>query len=469
MHPGNQPSKTKAGHEAHHSDQSNTELLRKTEGLEATVERLQHEIEKREQAEQALSQERLILHTLIDNLPDAIYAKDIEGRKTLANPADARNCGRTSGAELLGKTDFEVFPADLARGYAEDDEVVLKKGQPVLWREEFVPGQDGRRHWILTSKLPMRAADGTVIGLVGIGRDVTPLKDAEKKLEAIHKDLMRASRAAGMAEVATSVLHNVGNVLNNINVSASLILDRLAKLKIGRLAELAKLLRDNKADLPRFLSADPRGLQVVEFMDLLAGNLEEERASLRAEVDQLALKIDHIKQIVAMQQSYAKVAGVVEKVALLEIVEDALSIHSGAFARHGITVERQFEISPTVFVDRHKVLEVLGNILSNAKYACDGSPNKNKKVTVRVQAASGDRLQISITDTGVGIAPENLTRIFSQGFTTRKDGHGFGLHGSALAAQEIGGSLSVHSDGPGKGATFTLEISSADASAPSRT
>lgn len=466
MQPANQQSKSKAGHDVPDGNQSNTELVRKNEGLVATVERLQQEIAKREQAEQALSQERLILHTLIDNLPDGIYAKDLEGRKILANPADARNCGCKSVADLMGKTDFDLFPADLARGYAADDQVVIKTGEPVLWREEYTPGEEGDKHWMLTSKLPLRGADGTIIGLVGIGRDVTPLKSAEKKLEAIHKDLMQASRAAGMAEVATSVLHNVGNVLNNINVSASLILDRLTKLKIGRVAELAKLLGDHKTDLPQFLSNDPRGQQIVGFLDLLAENLEKERSSLRAEVDQLALKIDHIKQIVAMQQNYAKVAGVVEKTPLVDIVEDALSIHSGAYARHGITIERQFEVSPTVFVDRHKILQVLGNLLSNAKYACDGSSRQDKKVIVRMQTAHGNRLQISVSDNGMGIPPENLTRIFSQGFTTRKEGHGFGLHGSALAAQEIGGTLSVHSDGPGKGALFTLEIPAVEPNDP---
>ena len=138
-----------------------------------------------------------------------------------------------------------------------------------------------------------------------------------------------------------------------------------------------------------------------------------------------------------------------------------MSIHSGAYARHGVAVVREFEITPTVTMDRHKVLQVLGNLLSNAKYACDVSTEKEKKVIVRVQAAAEDRIRISVIDNGMGIPPENLTRIFSQGFTTRKDGHGFGLHGSALAIREIGGSLTVQSDGRGKGATFTMEIPTA--------
>src|SRR5579862_5209040 len=443
------------------SNFGNTELLRKNANLTTTVEQLRSEVARREKAEQDLQQERLILHTLIDNLPDAIYAKDSEGRKIMANPADVKNCGGESAADVMGKTDYDLFPRELAEHYVADDQTVLK-GEPVLWREEYVPGDDDEKLWILTSKLPLRAADGTVIGLVGIGRDVTPLKNAERKLEAIHKDLVRASRIAGMAEVATSVLHNVGNVLNGINVSATLILDRLTKMKISRVGELANVLEEHKADLPEFLSNDPRGQQVAGFLKLLAENLEQERAGLRTEVDQLGLKIDHIKQIVSMQQNYSKVAGVVEKTDLVEIVEDAIRIHSGAYARHNVIVEKQYEAKPTVFVDRHKILQILGNLLSNAKYACDGSTAKEKKVIVRVETLPGNFVRMRVTDNGMGISKENLARIFTQGFTTRREGHGFGLHGSALAAREIGGTLTVASDGPNKGAIFTLEIPADD-------
>lgn len=453
-----QPPNQQAPDAGHHNE-SKTELIRKNEALASAVERLKVEIARREEAEKALQKERLILHTLMDNIPDALYAKDAECRKILANGADAKNCGFKSPEEIIGKNDYDMFPKELAEKYIADDLAVIQKGQPVLWREEYVPDEKGEKRWLITSKIPMRASDGTIIGLVGIGRDVTPLKEAEKKLDTIHKDLVRASRVAGMAEVATSVLHNVGNVLNNINVSTTVILDRLSKLKISRLSELVQLLHEHRSDLPRFLSTDPRGQHIVGFLELLAENLEDERASLRVEVDQLALRIDHIKQIVSMQQNYAQVAGVVEKTALLDIVEDAISIHSGAYARHGITVVRQFETAPTLFVDRHKVLQIIGNVMSNAKYACDATTEDEKKVIVRVQALPEERVRIEIKDNGMGIAAENLTRIFGQGFTTRKDGHGFGLHSSALAAKEIGGSLTVHSDGPGKGALFALVIS----------
>ena len=132
-------------------------------------------------------------------------------------------------------------------------------------------------------------------------------------------------------------------------------------------------------------------------------------------------------------------------------------MNEGALSRHDVEVIREFETVPPLNVEKHKILQILVNLLRNAKHACQDSGRADKRMTVRV--ANGDgRIRISVMDNGVGIPPENLTRIFNHGFTTRKDGHGFGLHSGALAAKEMGGSLTVHSDGPGQGAAFTLEL-----------
>lgn len=426
--------------------------------LARAAEALQLEIKKREEAEQALAQERLLLRTLLDHLPDAIYAKDLAGRKTISNPGDARNAGRKSVADVIGKTDFDLYPGEIAERYFHDDQTVMNSGQPVLWREEYLFDEEGRTRWILTSKVPLRSAEGKIVGLVGIGRDITPLKEVEKKLEDLHREMVRASHSAGMAEVATNVLHNVGNVLNSVNVSASLILEHLTNLKIDRMAGIAKLLREHQGDLAAFLANDQRGKLIIPFAEQLAEILEAQRSALQSEAAELRLKINHIKEIVAMQQNYTHAAGVTEKVAVNELVEDAIKIHVGAYARHHIELARSFDASPVINVDRHKVLQILGNILSNAKYACDASGKKEKRVSVSIRNALENRVRIEIADNGIGIPPENLPRLFSQGFTTRSDGHGFGLHGSSLAARELGGTLSVTSGGVDLGATFTLEL-----------
>ena len=163
-----------------------------------------------------------------------------------------------------------------------------------------------------------------------------------------------------------------------------------------------------------------------------------------------------------MQQSFAKVSGAYETLSAVELVENALGINSAAFERHHVRVVREFdETAPPVSVDRHKVLQILINLFGNAKYAMDAQTDREKRLVIRVAPAAPGRVEIVVADNGIGISPENLVRIFTHGFTTKEGGHGFGLHSSANAAREIGGSLTARSDGPGHGATFVLELPAA--------
>jgi signal transduction histidine kinase len=160
---------------------------------------------------------------------------------------------------------------------------------------------------------------------------------------------------------------------------------------------------------------------------------------------------------VSKQQSYAKISGVSEMVEVADLVEDSLHMNAAALTRHDVELIRDYQPVPPINIDKHKVLQILVNLIRNAKYACDDGGMADKRVTVRVAGGEG-YIRISIIDNGVGIPPENLTRIFNHGFTTRKNGHGFGLHSGAIAAKEMGGSLTTESKGLGHGATFTLEI-----------
>jgi signal transduction histidine kinase len=276
-------------------------------------------------------------------------------------------------------------------------------------------------------------------------------------LAAAQQSLATASHQAGMAEVATGVLHNVGNVLNSVNVSAHLVLDGLRNSKTATLAKTVALLREHHDHLGEFLTVDPRGRRVPQFLERLVAHLSGEQAGFIQELCALQQNVDHIKQIVAMQQSYAKVSGAVEHLLLHELAEDALRICSTALASHKIQVERQFTPTPPVLVDRHKALQILVNLVRNAIQALDVRP-EGRRLTVRVAPGPEGRVRVEVIDNGLGIAPENLTKIFQHGFTTKKDGHGFGLHSGALAAREMGGNLAVHSEGVGRGATFTLEL-----------
>jgi C4-dicarboxylate-specific signal transduction histidine kinase len=258
--------------------------------------------------------------------------------------------------------------------------------------------------------------------------------------------------------VATNVLHNVGNVLNSVNVSATLVSEQVRKSKTVNLIKLAALVQEHQHDLAAFLASDPKGMQVPGYLAGLAAQLTQEQAGVLKELQSLSANIEHIKDVVAMQQNYSKTCGVTETIAVTEMVEDALRMNEAALARHDVQVVREYSETPPVVVEKHKVLQILVNLIRNSKYALDEGGRPDRQLTVRVDKNGGDFVRVAIIDNGVGIPSENLTRIFEHGFTTRKKGHGFGLHSGALAAKELGGTLIARSDGPGRGATFVLEL-----------
>jgi signal transduction histidine kinase len=283
-------------------------------------------------------------------------------------------------------------------------------------------------------------------------------KRMEIEVEKAHLELLDSSRHAGMAEVATSVLHNVGNVLNSVNIAAGIVADNLRKSRGASLAKVAGLMDEHAADLGQFITSDPQGRHIPSYLTKLAAHLDSERATTLVEVQELRQNIEHIKEIVVMQQNFARVVGVTEIINATELVDNALRINAASLIRHNVKVIRNYDPHvPKITVEKHKLLQILVNLISNAKHACVEAGRQDKEITVRVDNRDG-RLLISVRDNGIGIPPENLTRIFNHGFTTRKDGHGFGLHSGALTAKEMGGALIAQSDGPGKGANFTIEL-----------
>ena len=293
---------------------------------------------------------------------------------------------------------------------------------------------------------------------VTLSREIAERQRAEEELVTLHEQLVDAAHRAGMAEIATDVLHNVGNVLNSVNVSCTLVAERLRTSSVPQVQRLAELL-DAQADrLGEFLSKDPRGRQVPKFLKLLADELRCERESLLEEVGALTTNVDHIKQIVAMQQSYAGVSGVVEAVSLEHLFEDALRLHAPWIEKRQVEVVRQFMPLPEVRVQKHKLLQVLVNLLQNARDALLESGRSDPRLVLRISPTRHDTVLIEVADNGVGIAGDNLTRVFSHGFTTKQAGHGFGLHASANAVQQMGGNLTAASDGAGAGASFTIEL-----------
>jgi C4-dicarboxylate-specific signal transduction histidine kinase len=292
-----------------------------------------------------------------------------------------------------------------------------------------------------------------------LAAEVAVRKRMQEEAEQTHKEMLEVSRLAGMSEVATGVLHNVGNVLNSVNVSAALVADHLADFNIENIARVANLMSEHATDLSDYLTNDPKGRRLPGYLTQLALHLSSERDLLLDELRFVRTKIDHIKEIVATQQNYGKVCGLTESVRVKDLLEDALRFHVSELQQHQVRVKREYDSGLSeIVVDKHKALQILLNLVSNAKHACLESGPKPKQVTIRATRAAGS-VRVAMIDNGVGIPAANLNKIFNHGFTTRKkSGHGFGLHSCALAAREMGGSLVARSDGPGTGATFTLEL-----------
>ncbi len=430
------------------------------------------DISARKQMAAALLQNQTLLATVIAELPIALVACDVRGQVTHHNRAAAELLG-IPAEEAGGATPRNPYPLTSRVYLADGTTPVPREDRPLarsllggeVRNAEFVIVRpDGARRTVLSSAQRMVGEAGQPLGALTVIEDITDRRLAEEELERVHKQLLVASRQAGMAEVATNVLHNVGNVLNSVNVSASIVSERIKKSKCVGLSRVAGLLRQHGSDLSAFL-AGPQGTHLPAYLQELAAELIAERDIAIAELAELRGNVEHIKEIVAVQQSYARRGGVTDMVDIRALVEDSLRMNEGAFSRHGVTLVRDFQDVPPLTVDKHKVLQILVNVIRNAKYACDESGRSEKRVTVRVRAADGQML-VAVIDTGVGIPPENLERIFSHGFTTRKDGHGFGLHSCALAAKELGGSLKGASEGPGRGATFTLTLPLSQAEPP---
>jgi PAS domain S-box-containing protein len=398
-----------------------------------------------------------MLQLLLDDSPDLIYFKDRHSRFIRGSKALCEHLN-LAPEELPGKSDFDFFAPERVQPHFEEEQEIIRTGRPLIGRVEENIGKDGKSWWVLTSKAAFHDQSGNIVGTFGISKNITELKEAERKLAMAHKELVTASRVAGMAEVAIGVLHNVGNVLNSVNVSAGLIRDSLQKSRLTNLARLAELLRKNESNLPGFLSKDGQGRQIVAYLEQLTAHLQREQATLGGEVESLVSRIEHIMEIVAAQQHYTRASSVMENVTLAELVEDALKIHDASYQRHGVVVVREFDPLPEVFLDQHKALQILVNLFHNAKQACVAANHPHKQVTVRIKSNIDSRVQIQVADNGIGISSENLTQVFAQGFTSRKGGHGSGLHNDVLTAREMGGDLTVQSVGEGRGATFTLEL-----------
>ena len=432
-------------------------------------------------ANEELRQKSELLDSVLRSMGDAVLVAGPDERLLVCNAA---------ASELLGADK----QGDAMHGWLERRRCLLPDRRTELSAEEMPLSRALRGEtceqiemflevpdrpagiWLSVLSRPLHGLDKSRCGGVAVFRDITPRKEAEERLRRMNDELERRvkerthelkeaqaravalARQAGMSEVASNVLHNIGNVLTSLSTSVSMLAERLRASRLETLGKLAAMLREHRNDIASFITADERGRQLPEYVHKLSAHLLAERDEMLEVTDELNRHVEHIRVIVDLQQSYAKTAVLEEIVSIEEIVEDALRMSAAALRRHDIRVERRFAELPLGSVDKHKVLQILLNLIGNAKYALDENRPGDRVVIVQIERPAEDRVRVQVIDNGMGISAETLPKIFQHGFTTRKEGHGFGLHSSAIAARVLGGSLSVHSDGRGRGATFTLEL-----------
>jgi PAS domain S-box-containing protein len=416
-------------------------------------------ITHRKKAEEELRWKTAFLEAQVNSSPDGVVVVDTQGRKILQNQRFAELC--KIPPHIAGDIDDRVQLRWVAgmtknpRQYLE--QAIYQQAHPEEISRDEIEFKDGT---VLDRySAPVVGEDGQVYGRIRLLRDITESRNAQLRVSDLNSQLFELSREAGMAEIATSVLHNVGNVLNSANVSLEVATAKVHDLNGASLERVADLLHEHADDLPTFLGEHPQGKHLGEYLSQLSRHFAAEQSAALAEIKALRNHIDHINEIVARQQSFATVRGFIEVVPILGVIEDALAMN--ALPRNGSNFELVREIDgaiPPLPLDRHKVMQILVNLIRNARYALQESNGPDRKLRIRAELAEGRRLRITVADNGVGISAANLKHIFEYGFTTRKSGHGFGLHSCAVAAQEMDGTLSVASEGVGLGAVFTLEI-----------
>lgn len=407
-------------------------VLRQTKDESLLRDKMRAELADREQR----------LRVVMESVRAAIVNISPSGRIDTVNPT-ACQLFESEPEKLVGLSVHILFPNDISALR----ELAAEGGRAVRMEAETLAGEH-----IPVEVSAERHSDGYTV----VVRDLREQLASMAALEQAHHQSADLARTVGMAEVATDVLHNVGNTLNSVNIAATVAADVVRESRAPQLSMVLEVITKHDGDLEQYLRHDARGSRALELATALAERIEEEHVILTAELGQLQDKIEHMKRIVASQQQIASMGGVIEEdVDLVDVMRSALEPYADGLERRNIEVFWKIgDDIPKVRVDRHRVLQILVNFIKNAR---DAYGPEGGRLELEV-SCTATRLLLSVRDNGRGIAPEHLDRVFEHGFTTKRDGHGFGLHSCALTAHALGGTVEASSQGRGKGARFQLQL-----------
>ena len=392
--------------------------------------------------------------SLLDDAPDVLFVIDVETAAFLETNQTACRRLQYTRDELLSMKgpDIEAILPDDFQWQAhmhhlqQVREITLEGGHkrkdgttfPVEVRTNFVEHASGNY-------------------LVTVVRDISQRHEIQSKVADLQTTLREASRRAGMAEVVAGLLHNVGNVLNSVNATTELMLDGLQGSRLPKLQKALGVLQDQGDDIAGFLASE-RGAATLTYLHKLSDALAEQHQQQVERMHSLRKHLKHMHNIISVQQAYVFREEAQEVVHVHQLLTDALELNRSSIERHAIDVSLDVDDLPPVQLDKHKVMQILINLLTNARAALRDSGRDDRRLRLRATRSGDSAFEIHIADNGIGIPEALRDKIFQLGFTTKAVGHGFGLHLSAVAAEEMGGSLTCASDGPDTGAEFTLRL-----------
>jgi signal transduction histidine kinase len=387
----------------------------------------------------------------MNGVDSAICVHGSDGRIIDVNAAMVRLLASESDEALRGRNIEEV----IGTRFGDRSCCAGEQSADGILSRDRVDNVTGRTYRIDIH--PIRTPSGEWFGALHTYLDVMDQVERERRHEDLRRQLIAVSQQAGMAAVAEHVLHNVGNALNSVNVSARLLADAIDRFDAETVAKLSNLLPDAD-ELSRFVQEDPRAKHLPELLRVLATHLLEQRDSSRETARSLQRSIVHIRQIVEAQNANTHGDSKHEPVLLDEVVRDALEIKGADLERSEIQIEAVIEPLPPCIGVHNALLEVVINLLQNARAAIADHDSDERWIWIHVHRSAPDRAAIEVADSGIGIRPEIFPRLFERGFTTRPEGHGIGLHWSRSTVRSYGGDLVAASDGPGCGATFTVDL-----------
>ncbi len=419
---------------------------------------LEDMVQKRtEELHQANSQLELFKRA-IDSANQGIGWADIKTQELVyCNLALAKMFNASCPEDVIGKSVLDFYPLSERKRLSDDIFPQVTSGYS--WKGELIIQPSGQEKLYTYNHIVAikDSENQQLLYFANMVTDLTEQKAAAAKLEQTQKQLVDTARLAGKAEVATSVLHNVGNVLNSVTVTTSQLKKSVKDFKTSNLAQVAKLLAEHREDIGDYIGSDDKGKQLPDYIIALSEYFVSEQAAAVEMLDKLVNHIQHVTEIISLQQSHGKLSGLIQLDSISTVIKDAMELNISGMVNHHIDLKCDFANIEPFYLDRQKILQIIINLLANAKESFNTCVQDEKTINICTKE-SDDTVIVEIIDNGIGISAENMKSIFTHGFTTKEDGHGFGLHSAINAAQELGGQLSCSSDGSGCGATFRLEL-----------